>query len=353
MKTRAILLAIAALAAASASAQTAPQPLGDEQQWVQDIRAKISDDEIHTAAAEAEVQQSSDPLVALVDKYKIEAPDWLKQRVGAQSASATLASLGDSVTAAMASCSSPYYFCPENSWSTGELATSVKKQLEAGSGREVHGFLVSVPGVTASAVPAEAFVVWLANFFGLNVERMTLLIGHNDPGVCGDPDPAADAKFQKNIATSLRILGRVAAKRHAKLFLSSLIDVTAVARYADVVPNGQSKTCTQLWAATPRCSPLLQHRDDPAAAQRIRDQTARYDAVLSQAAAGKDWVLYTPVFGVSSGRGVPDPAADLSPYDCFHPSAAGQARLGQAAWYGDAGAPGVASFFTLVPAVAR
>ncbi|MFI5345158.1 MAG: hypothetical protein ACHQ51_02175 [Elusimicrobiota bacterium] len=341
--------------AASARAQQAPAPPpepSDEQKWVEDVRRTIPGDEIHAAAAEAEVQQSSDPLTALAAKYKLAAPDWLKSRIESQSASATLAALGDSVTAGTASCTFPYLWCPGNSWSTGDdVATSVKRELEAQSGREVHGLLVAVPAVTMSAVPAESFVVFLASVFGLNVERMTLLIGHNDPGVCGAPAPGAEAAFEKNLATSLRILGHVARKRGAKLVISGMVEVPVVARYADVVPVGAAKSCRQLWADTGRCSELLDHRDDPAVGVRISTQIAAYDAILQRLSAGKNWILYSPTFNATSRGGVPNPEVNFSPLDCFHPSAAGQARLGRLAWSGDgAGSPGIASFFALPPA---
>jgi len=342
--------------AAPARAQQAPAPAPtDEQKWVEDVRRTVPEDELQSAAAAAEIQQSPDPLTALAAKYKLEPPDWLKGRVQSQSASATLAALGDSLTAGTASCTFPYLWCPGNSWSTGDdLATSVKRELEAQSGREVHGLLVSVPAVTMSAVPAEAYVVFLASAFGLNVERMTLLIGHNDPGVCGAPAAGADAAFEKNLATSLRILGRVARKRGAKLFVSALVEVPVVARYAGVVPAGAAKSCRELWDATGRCRELLDHRDDPAVAARISAQIAAYDGILARLSAGQDWILYTPTLNAAGRRGLPNPETNLSPLDCFHPSAAGQARLGQLAWSGGgAGEPGIASFFALPPAAPR
>lgn len=344
------------LSAAAASAQTAPAPAppqSDEQKWVQQVEKTVPDAELESAAADAEVQGTADPLMALATKYGLDTPpDWLKDRVQGQASAVTLAALGDSVTAAMTTCKFPFYFCPGNSWSSGELATSVKKELEARSGREVRGLLVSIPGVTMKTVPAESFVVFLASVFGLDVQRMTLLIGHNDPGVCGAPVPGYDAEFAKRYATSLRILAHVARARRAKLFVSGMIDVPSVARYAAVTPNGAIKTCAELWKETGRCKGILDHRDDPAAIARARAQVDAFDAALAAGAAGKSWIVYEPTFTQATRDGFDDPAAELSAADCFHPSVVGQEHLGRAAWEGEAGAPGIASFFALPASVA-
>ena len=197
-----ILFVLGISLAASARAQQSPvsqSELNDAQEWARHIHQTVPADELAAAAMTAELRQSDDPLLTLAAKYHLDAPDWLGNRIQAQAASVTLAALGDSISAGMASCASPYYYCPGNSWSTGDLPTSLRRELETSSGREVHGLLVSVPSLSMSAVPAEAFVVFLASFFGLNIERMTLLIGHNDPGVCGAPVEGQTAAFEKEL----------------------------------------------------------------------------------------------------------------------------------------------------------
>ncbi len=350
-----ILFVLGISLAASARAQQSPvsqSELNDAQEWARHIHQTVPADELAAAAMTAELRQSDDPLLTLAAKYHLDAPDWLGNRIQAQAASVTLAALGDSISAGMASCASPYYYCPGNSWSTGDLPTSLRRELETSSGREVHGLLVSVPSLSMSAVPAEAFVVFLASFFGLNIERMTLLIGHNDPGVCGAPVEGQTAAFEKSYATALRILAHVARNRRAKLFVSGIVDATTLPRYAAVIPAGASQTCRELWDATGRCKVLLSHLDDPSVAARITAQITEYDDSLSRLAAGKEWVLYTPTLTNSSREGFPDPVADLSPFDCFHPSAIGQAHLGRIAWSGDAGGAGIAPFFGLELAAA-
>lgn len=338
------VLAAVVFAAASARAQPAPQ-YSDEQTWAMQLQKEIPDDELSAAASDAESQSTDDPLLALAAKHAITAPDWLQKRIAAQGSSTILAGLGDSITAAFASCSFPFYYCPDNSWSTGSLSTTVRTQLAAQSGRDVRYFLVAVPGTTMSFMPTEAYAVFLASSFGLRIERMTLFIGHNDPGVCGAPNDHMTQDFGDKYAKTLSILNHVASKRGAKLFVSSITEVPTLARYGDVIPSGSQKTCRQLWTDIGRCAPLLGAGAPPDAGQKISAQIATYDALLAKLAEGRSWVLYTDSINASSREGLTDPARELSSYDCFHPSALGQGMLGQIAWHGFGGAPGIASFF--------
>jgi hypothetical protein len=246
----------------------------------------------------------------------------------------------------MTTCSFPFYWCPDNSWSSGSLPTSVRTELAAQSGKDVKYFLVAVPGVTMSFMPAEAYAILLASAFGLNIERMTLLIGHNDPGVCGAATANETQSFGDDYAKTLRILAHVANKRGAKLFVSSITEVPTIAQYANVTPDGATKTCRELWTSIGRCAPLLGAGAPANAGAQISAQIATYDAVLENLAAGKPWVRYADIINASSKQGLADPARSLSSYDCFHPSVYGQGVLGQTAWDGFGGTPGIADFFS-------
>ena len=340
------VLAVELLCAASARAQSVPTPqYNDEQTWAMQLSKAIPPGELSGAAFSAESTGTPDPLTALALQHNIAEPDWLKARIAAQRAGTALAAMGDSITAAMASCSFPYYYCPDNSWSTGSLPTSVRTELAAQSGKEVGSFLVAVPGVTMTFIPYEAYAVFLASFFGLNVQRMTLFIGHNDPGVCGAVTATQTQDFGDSYSSALRILAHVAAQRSARLYVASITEVPVLARYADVVPNGSQKTCRVLWKENNRCGPVTQHVDDPAALAKISAQIATYDGLLAGLAQGKSWVSYQDIFNANSRRGLSDPATELSPFDCFHPSVVGQGTLGRLAWQGFDGAPGIADFF--------
>lgn len=340
-------LALLLLLALPAAAQEAPPPRDEELDWAESVQRAVPAAEIEAAAAAAEARQSSDPLVELAGRYGLQAPAWLRDRIEQQAGALTVAALGDSVTAATAACDFPYLFCPRDSWVVGDAPASLKSALRGQSGRPVRGLLVAVPTLTMRAAPAEAFVVFLASYFGLNVERMTLLMGHNDPGVCGEDEPGALAAFERDYATTLRILARVHRRRGAKLFVSAPLEVPALARYPDLVPAGASKTCRELWAQTGRCRRLLEHRDDPARVAEAAARLAAYREILDRGAAGRGWVLYTDALHAGTRGGLPDPAAAFSRHDCFHPSARGQALMGAMAWNGAAGSPGIASFFAL------
>ncbi len=355
-----IALALAALlplAAAASAQQNPPAPqFNDEQNWAFALQKEIPADELSAAAVSAEATNAPDPLMSLAAKHGITAPDWLKARIAAQGSGTVLAAMGDSITAGMTTCSFPFYYCPDNSWSSGSLPTSVRTELAAQSGKDVKYFLVAVPGVTMSFMPAEAYAIFLASMFGLNVERMTLFIGHNDPGVCGAATADETQSFGDDYAKTLRILAHVAKKRSAKLFVSSITEVATLAQYADVTPIGAKSTCRELWTSVGRCAPLLGAGAPANAAAQISAQIATYDALLEKLAEGKPWVLYADIINASSKQGLADPARSLSSYDCFHPSVYGQGLLGRLAWDGFGGTPGIADFFafpapTLSPAL--
>jgi hypothetical protein len=343
----AIALSAALFAASAARAQQnppAPQ-FNDEQNWAMSLQSQISADELAKAAFNADKSNTPDPLMDLAAKHNITPPAWLKARIAAQGSSTVLAAMGDSVTAAMTTCSFPFYWCPDNSWSSGGLPASVRTELAAQSGKEVKYFLVAVPGVTMSFMPAEAYAIFLASMFGLHIERMTLLIGHNDPGVCGAPAADETQKFGDDYAKTLRILAHVAQKRGARLFVSSITEVPTLARYADVTPIGAKNTCRQLWASTGRCTALLGAGAAPDAGAKISAQIATYDAILEKLSAGYGWARYADIVNASSRAGLADPARSLSSYDCFHPSVYGQGVLGQQTWSGYGATPGIAGFF--------
>jgi hypothetical protein len=337
---------VLALFAVSVRAQPAPAAIDDEPaSWSDAIRARVPADELASALSSKRADFGADPLLDLAQAHGLDAPAWLQARVREQGTGATLAALGDSLSAASYSCSS--FYCPSNSWSTGDMASSVLRRLEAQSGRRVRGLMVAVPGVEIDALPAEAFAVYLASAFGLNVERMTLLIGHNDPGVCRPDKPGELQRFERDVSLALNILGRVARRRGAKLYVGGLMEADSLARDADVVPDGASTSCGEIWRATGRCSDLLQRRGEPARLDEARARIAADDEILRRLTAGKAWILYSGAFTASTRDGIADPVHHLSRYDCFHPSPAGQSLLADAAWNGASGQPGLADFFAL------
>jgi hypothetical protein len=359
MRTRSTFaLAFAVVCAAAVPARSEPSPATPDEDligWAASIQRQVPAEELESATAEAQVTAQtaggSDPLQALAERHRLEAPAWLARRVREQGRTATLVALGDSVSVASFSC--PDLYCLSNSWSVGDMETSVRRRLEAQSGRAVQGLTAAIPGVTMDALPAEAFAVYLASVLGLNVERMTLLIGHNDPGVCRPDKPGEQERFVKNFGVALNILERVARRRGAKLFVSGMMEVDALTRYADVVPLGASSSCRELWASTGRCADLLQRRGDAPHLDAVRRRIAENNEVLRRLSAGRDWIFYSDVFNAAGRGGLPDPDVNMSRYDCFHPSPAGQSRLGRAAWDGGGGVPGISGFFALEPDAPR
>ncbi len=342
----ALFSSVVLLALAPGSAHAASDD-ADVRAWVASLREQVPAEELNSAALVSLAADGEDPLRAVAQRHGLEAPAWLRRRVSEQGASVTLAALGDSLTAGTSSCDG--LFCPSNSWVLGDQPTSVRRRLEAGSGRRVSGLLAAVPGVTMAAVPAEAFAVYLASLFGLNVQRMTLLIGHNDPGVCHPDKPGEQERFEADFTLALSILSRVAAQRGAKLFVAGALDPTPLTRYGAVVPHGAAAACAELWASTRRCADVFSRRGDAAHLTAVRERIEDNDAVLRRLTSGREWILYSDALHQASGAGVDDPAVLLSPYDCFHPSRAGQSRLAETAWQGGPGGPGLSAFFPLGP----
>ena len=208
MKASILVLAAALLSAPALAQQNPPAPqFNDEQTWAMTLAQQIPADELATAAVSAEAANAPDPLIDLATKHGVTEPDWLKTRIAAQKLEHGPRGDGRQRHRRHDDVLVPVYWCPDNSWSCGTLPTSVRTELAAQSGKDVKYFLVAVPGVTMSFMPAQAYAIFLASMFGLNVERMTLFIGHNDPGVCGAAKDNETQELRRRVRLDAQDLG--------------------------------------------------------------------------------------------------------------------------------------------------
>jgi hypothetical protein len=326
--------------------QQSTAPVDDVQQWAQDLQKEVSPSELKEAAELIDGGvEVTDALLELATRHKLEPPAWLQARVHADGGKPVIAALGDSISAGTGSCPL-YVLCPSNSWSTGSQSYSFASRMSAASGSKWGSFLAAIPGAPMSWTPAEAFAVYLASEFGVNIQRITLLVGHDDPGVCGSDANGAVDSFSSDFATTLSILGKIAQKRGAKLFVSSMVDVPALAQFETLVPKGSLLTCRQLWDLHGLCANVLQHNHDAAHLAQVASRIDAYNGILGQETAKKPWAQFTMTLNTYTRQGIPDPVDNISPEDCFHPSESGQQELAQDVWSGQAGLPGIAPFFS-------
>ncbi|WP_017239147.1 SGNH/GDSL hydrolase family protein [Streptomyces sp. SS] len=234
---------------------------------------------------------------------------------------ASVAAVGDSVTRAFDACS-VLADCPEVSWATGTDAAvnSLALRLLGPAKVATHSWNLARTGARMAELPEQ-----MAGAAAEKPELVTVMMGANDacrptPGLM---TPVAD--FRASFETALARLRAGAPK--AQVYVSSVPDLRHLWSTGRVSPVG-----VQVWKLG-ICGSMLADAEDlgPAAERRraeVRDRVVAYNRVLEEVCAGDARCRYDggAVFGFRFDGG------QLSPWDWFHPSKDGQARLAELAY---------------------
>ncbi|MFD3970490.1 SGNH/GDSL hydrolase family protein [Streptomyces cyaneofuscatus] len=233
----------------------------------------------------------------------------------------SVAAVGDSITRGFDACS-VLADCPEVSWATG-------------SDRLVRSLAVRLLGATKAADRSSNHAVSGARMVQLpeqmalaakeRPELVTVMMGAND--ACRDSErlmtPVAD--FRASFEASMRQLRAGAPK--AQVYVASVPDLKRLWSTGRL-DEGAKK----IWSLGV-CRSMLADADDlgPAAVARrdaVRDRVVAYNEVLRDVCAKDRHCRYDggAVFGFRFT------GAQLSPWDWFHPSRDGQARLAEIAY---------------------
>ncbi|MCX4980697.1 SGNH/GDSL hydrolase family protein [Streptomyces sp. NBC_00572] len=234
---------------------------------------------------------------------------------------ASVAAVGDSVTRAFDACS-VLTDCPEVSWATGTDTTvnSLALRLLGPEKVATRSWNLARTGARMAELPEQ-----MAGAAAERPELVTVMMGAND--ACRPtPDlmtPVAD--FRTSFETALARLRKGAPK--AQVYVASVPSLMHLWSTGRVSPMG-----LEVWKLG-ICGAMLTDAEDlSAAADRrraeVQDRVVAYNRVLSEVCAKDELCRYDggAVFGFRFDDG------QLSPWDFFHPSRDGQARLAELAY---------------------
>ncbi|MFJ7069542.1 SGNH/GDSL hydrolase family protein [Streptomyces sp. NPDC101115] len=233
----------------------------------------------------------------------------------------SVAAVGDSITRAFDACT-VLADCPEVSWATGTDAAVNSLALRLLGPEKVAGrsWNLARSGARMAELPEQ-----MAAAAAERPELVTVMMGAND--ACRDrvADMTPVEDFRASFTTALARLRAGAPK--AQVYVSSVPDLRRLWATGRVSPMGR-----QVWKLGVCGSMLADAEDLGAAAEerrtRVRDRVVAYNEVLREVCAKDARCRYDggAVFGFAFGQG------QLSPWDFFHPSKDGQARLAEIAY---------------------
>jgi lysophospholipase L1-like esterase len=236
----------------------------------------------------------------------------------------SLAAAGDSLTRGTGS--GPRYFADNTaySWATGgEPAVNSLALRIATRGPALAGnvFNVSRYGARMSDLFAQ-----MTTINAVKAEYVTVLVGGNDACALTEAAMTPVEMFRKQFADAMAHLSE--GSPQARVLVMSIPDPTKL------VPllRGERRAVA-VWDAFDVCQsalarPQSEAPEDVARRERVRQRVAAYNAALAEVCARY------PQCRTDGGALFSDSlaAADISPFDYFHLSARGQARLAETAW---------------------
>ncbi|MEN3310316.1 MAG: hypothetical protein V7603_6518 [Micromonosporaceae bacterium] len=231
---------------------------------------------------------------------------------------ASMAALGDSVTAGVGSCFA-LLACPQSSWATGDdtdVNSHYRRILAANPAIRDNQHNYAEPGAVAAQLPAQA-----RRAVGAKVAYVAVLVGGNDACRRNIADMTGAAQFRASLGATLGVLK--AGLPRARILVVSIPDVYRVWQVAHT-----NKTAQLVWGLGV-CPSLLANPTSTAAAdvrrrQQFRDRIDEYDRQLAAACRS-----YGPRCRYDGGaaHGFAFGLGDLSSLDYFHPNQSGQNQL--------------------------
>ncbi|MET9722481.1 SGNH/GDSL hydrolase family protein [Streptomyces zaomyceticus] len=233
----------------------------------------------------------------------------------------SVAAVGDSVTRAFDACS-VLADCPEVSWATGtdSAVNSLAMRLLGPEKVAGRSWNLARTGARMVELPEQ-----MAGAAARRPELVTVMMGAND--ACR-PTPALMTPvddFRTHFETALARLRKGAPK--AQVYVASVPSLMHLWSTGRVSPMG-----LEVWKLGICGSMLADAENLGAAAERrraeVQDRVVAYNRVLSEVCAKDERCRYDggAVFGFRFDGG------QLSPWDWFHPSRDGQARLAELAY---------------------
>jgi lysophospholipase L1-like esterase len=226
----------------------------------------------------------------------------------------SMAALGDSITRGFDTCS-PLQDCPDKSWATGTSAevNSHAKRLGLPANAAFNN---AKTGARMADLPAQARTA-----VGERVDYVTILMGANDACRPSEEEMTSPAAFEGQFREALGILRT--GLPNARVLVVSLPDV------GRMWETGEDELFARaVWSTAKICQSLLEDPQSTKPAdldrrQRVRNRVTAYNAKLREVCATWQHCRYDGG-AVNAQRFDKN---DLSHWDWFHPSAAGQRAL--------------------------
>ncbi|NIY65168.1 MULTISPECIES: SGNH/GDSL hydrolase family protein [Streptomyces] len=232
----------------------------------------------------------------------------------------SIASLGDSITRGFDACS-VLSDCPEVSWSTGtDVDSLARRLLPAATARAgTHSWNFAKTGAVVADLPGQ-----IEAAAARKPKLITVMIGANDACRNSADDMTSTEQFRTTFTSALTRLRRDLPK--TQVYVASVPDLKRL--WSEGRKNVFGR---QIWKLG-ICPSMLKDSQDLDAAsndrrQRVADQVTEYNKVLKDVCGRDVLCRYDPA--VHEYRFTTD---ELSKWDWFHPSKAGQRQLAEMAY---------------------
>jgi lysophospholipase L1-like esterase len=237
---------------------------------------------------------------------------------------ASMASVGDSITRGYDAVLWGCFLadCPQYSWASG-TSTSVNshfRQLRAQGATTLTAANYARTGAKVSELATQMTRAASAQY-------VTVLIGANDLCTSTADTMTSEADFRSRFTAGLAAYFSGKSPAEGRVFVSSIPDLNKLRLLGQTIPGA-----VNTWTSFRICQSILNPKATTEQITRVQQREAAFNLILQQECAkyaGRCLYDGGATFSTSFVR------SDLSTVDYFHPSVAGQNKLGTVTW--DAG----------------
>jgi lysophospholipase L1-like esterase len=234
----------------------------------------------------------------------------------------SIGAMGDSITRAFDACTF-LADCPAKSWATGtdpSVQSHYQRLLARNPAMAGRAYDVAKVGASSADLPAQARAL-----AALRPDYVTLLMGANDACAANEAAMTSPTVFRARVDQALTTI--YAARPGTRMLVTSIPDLYRLWQVA------HANAVAQMVWSTGFCRTMLDNPAstlvaDQARRMRVRARVVSFNDQLAASCHAHpgcrydDGVVFSHPFGI----------ADLSGFDFFHPSAAGQKTLAAITW---------------------
>lgn len=192
-------------------------------------------------------------------------------------------------------------------------------------------YMEAVSGADSYDIPPQ-----MAQSVAHSADYVTLFMGHNDVCQGSFADIPTDAEFEANVRAGFDQL-KAGLPNGATVQTLAIVDIYKLWELGPQLSGAFGISCETIWATTLLdifpCGTMLNPLIGESGRQYTRSRNIAFNQILEDLVAEYQatdshhhWEFNTLTFDTNF---VP---SEVSPFDCFHPSAAGQKRLSKETW---------------------